>query len=51
MMAERWWLLNGFRWAETIDAHVGPLVVCDRTHLLRLVEEGRPPVRSKRRKR
>jgi len=41
----RWWWLNGFRWAECVDALAGPLVVCDRTHLLRMVEEGRPQKR------
>lgn len=44
-MAGRWWLVNGHRWAEMMDALAGPLVVCDRTHLIRMVEEGRAPVR------
>ena len=38
----RWWWLNGFRWAECVDALAGPLVVCDRVSLIRLLEEGRP---------
>ena len=44
----RCWLLNGHRWAEQCDDGAGPLVVCDRSLLLRLVEEGRPPPRFKR---
>ena len=48
-MADRWWLVNGYRWAENLDALAGPLVVCDRAHLLRSVEEGRIRLPKRRR--
>jgi hypothetical protein len=43
----RRWLVNGHAWADSLKSDA--MVVCDATRFLRSIEEGRPPVRRRKR--